>query len=339
MIQAFIGEAKKSGVNVIENCAVKKIGTKNGKVSFVETTAGTVECDFFVNCTGFWAREIGTLSKPVVKIPLQPVEHHFLQTKEVEAVQNCQNIPYTRDFDGNIFFREKNGTIMAGGFENQAKVAYEDGQIPKFPRDRQLPADWDQFHPLLDSLLRRVPLLKDAELDKLVNIPESFSPDCKWILGESPEIQNYFVSAGMKTIGVSAAGGIGRSLADMITKGFPNIDLYTLDISRFLGLHSNRKFLKNRGQEVPGLMCKIPYPLDEFQTGRNLRMSPLFPVLKENGAIFGNTMGYERPTYFNLKDRMGEFFFFFIFYRILMKLDKIFNILPKIPEFLKSPFF
>lgn len=157
-----------------------------------------------------------------------------------------------------------------------------------------------------------MPSLKDVELDKLVNIPESFSPDCKWILGESPEIQNYFVSAGMKTIGVSAAGGIGRSLADMITKGFPNIDLYNLDISRFLGLHSNRKFLKNRGQEVPGLMCRIQYPLDEFQTGRNLRMSPMFSVLKENGAIFGQTMGYERPTYFNLKDRMGEFPFIFL---------------------------
>lgn len=103
----------------------------------------------------------------------------------------------------------------------------------------------------------------------------------------------------MKTVGISAAGGVGRAIADIITQGFSPLDLHDLDISRFLGLHNNRKFLRDRVREVPGMHYGLPYPLHEFKTGRKLRMSPIFPALKQQGAVFGQTMGYERPNYFD----------------------------------------
>lgn len=99
------------------------------------------------------------------------------------------------------------------------------------------------------------------------------------------QIGNYLVAAGMKTVGISAAGGVGRAIADFITQGFSPLDLYELDISRFLGLHNNRKFLRDRVREVPGMHYGLPYPFHEFQTGRNLRMSPIFPALKEQGKL------------------------------------------------------
>lgn len=300
------------GVKVIENCAVKRIRQKRHKVCGVDTTSGNVDCDYFVNCTGFWAREVGKLSEPIVKVPLQAVEHHFLHTKKIEGLNS--NLPAVRDMDGHIYFREKDGKIIAGGFEPEAKPAYEDGVVPHSQRERELPPDWDHFHILLDEILRRVPMLKNVELDRLCNGPEAFSPDCKWILGESSEIQNYFVSAGMKTIGVSAAGGIGRAIADMITQGYSTLDLYQLDVTRFLGLHNNRKFLRDRCREVPGLHYRINYLFEEFKTGRNLRMSPIFPAFKEAGAIFGQTMGYERPTYFDTNKKLGKKFQMFCFY-------------------------
>ena len=72
--------------------------------------------------------------------------------------------------------------------------------------------------------MQRVPSLKNAILEKLCNVAEAFSPDCKWILGESPEIQNYLVAAGMKTVGISASGGVGRAIADIITQGISQIN-------------------------------------------------------------------------------------------------------------------
>lgn len=103
----------------------------------------------------------------------------------------------------------------------------------------------------------------------------------------------------MKTVGISAAGGVGEAISDIITHGYSKFDIYEMDISRFLSLHNNAQFLRSRVREVPAMHYDINYPFHEFKTGRNLRMSPIYPLLKANGAIFGQTMGYERPNYFD----------------------------------------
>ncbi|XP_021921510.1 pyruvate dehydrogenase phosphatase regulatory subunit, mitochondrial isoform X2 [Zootermopsis nevadensis] len=294
---SLIAAARKGGMQVIENCAVQQILNHNGKVVAVGTNRGTVECQYFVNCGGFWARKIGKMSEPYVKVPLHACEHYYLHTKPIPGLDPMT--PVVRDLDGYIYFRENEGCLLAGGFEPVAKPAFEDGTIPESSAERILPEDWDHFHILLEQMLHRVPSLGDAVLERLCNGPEAFSPDCKWIVGEAPEIQNYYVAAGMKTIGISAAGGVGRATAELIVNGSSSYDMYELDISRFLGLHNNRKFLRDRVREVPGLHYAIIYPFHEFQTGRNLRMSPIYPKLREAGAVFGQVMGYERPTWFD----------------------------------------
>lgn len=120
------------------------------------------------------------------------------------------------------------------------------------------------------------------------------------------QIWNYLVAAGMKTVGISAAGGVGQATAEIIVNGETSFDMYELEVSRFLGLHNNRKFLRDRVREVPGMHYGLPYPQHEFQTGRNLRMSPVYPKLREAGAVFGQVMGYERPTWFDPKHAGGE---------------------------------
>ena len=94
-----------------------------------------------------------------------------------------------RDQDGHIYFRENDGCLMLGGFEPVAKPAFEDGHLPDSNEARQLPEDWDHFHVLLEEMLHRIPILGSTTLDRLVNGPEAFSPDCKWILGEAPEVR------------------------------------------------------------------------------------------------------------------------------------------------------
>lgn len=102
------------------------------------------------------------------------------------------------DLDGRIYIREFKGKILAGGFEKRAKPAFEDGILPDSPKKRfTIKPDYDQFSELLEQIIHRVPSLRDAKFVRLSNIPEIFSPDCRWILGESPEIENYYVAAGM----------------------------------------------------------------------------------------------------------------------------------------------
>ncbi|XP_048507943.1 pyruvate dehydrogenase phosphatase regulatory subunit, mitochondrial isoform X2 [Athalia rosae] len=297
---SLIAEAREKGVRVYENCKVTHILNQNNAIEAVETTRGMVECQFFVNCAGFWARSVGKLSEPFVKVPLHPVEHYYLHTKRLPNLDPM--LPVIRDLDGYTYFRENNGRLLAGGFEPVAKPAFENGIIPGNATERFLPEDWDHFHVLLEQMLHRVPSLGNARLERLCNGPEAFSPDCKWIVGEAPEIQNYYIAAGMKTVGISAAGGIGQATAELIVNGSTSLDMYELDVSRFLGLHNNRKFLRDRVKEVPGMHYALQYPQHEFQTGRNLRMSPIYPKLREAGAVFGQVMGYERPTWFQPAD-------------------------------------
>lgn len=123
-----MSEAQRLGVTVVEHCPIRGIAQENRKVVGVETDQGNVECSYFVNCAGFWARNIGELSEPTVKVPIQAVEHYYLHTKTIDNLN--REMPIVRDMDKNLYVREINGRILAGGFETRAKPAYDDGVIP-----------------------------------------------------------------------------------------------------------------------------------------------------------------------------------------------------------------
>ncbi|KFM67069.1 Pyruvate dehydrogenase phosphatase regulatory subunit, mitochondrial, partial [Stegodyphus mimosarum] len=289
-------EAARLGVTFVENCSVQKILTNDKhEVRGVETNKGLITCEYFVNSAGHWANHIGRMSYPRVKVPLYPCEHHYLHTMPVEGID--PNMPVIRDYDGYFYIREKNGSYLAGGFEPISKPL--DLKEMEYPTSfKPLAEDWDQFHTLLEQMLFRIPLLGRVEVESLCNGPESFSPDCKLLLGEAPEVKNYFVATGMKATGMESAGGVGKVTADWIVNGEPRMNLWDVDIRRFLGLHNNPLFLRDRMVEVPGLHYKVRYPSSEFRTGRNIRMSPIYPRLKAAGAMFSQSMGYERPCYF-----------------------------------------
>lgn len=294
---ALACEAIDSGVKVVENCRVEAVHQEDGNVRAVQTNLGTVECEAFVNSAGYWSRHVGEMSSPNVAVPIHPCEHYHLHTKPVPDLP--PDTPVVRDPDGYVYFRENEGRFLAGGYEPRAKPVYMDKDIPE--ERAELEPDWDHFHVLLENLLHRVPAMRGAILERLSNGAEAFSPDGQWILGQAPEINNYYVAAGMRSNGIASAGGVGTVIAEWIVNGRPPCDLYGLDIARCLGMHNNKRFLRDRVREVPGLSVSVGYPHTEFTTGRALRTSPIFPKLQQAGAQFGQVMGYERPMFFKLK--------------------------------------
>ncbi|GAB6031167.1 hypothetical protein CHUAL_007971 [Chamberlinius hualienensis] len=291
---AMIREAALKGVKVFEDCGVRRILTRSGRVIGVETNKGTVTCETFISCGGLWARNIGEMSEPRVKVPLHPCEHYYLVTKPVPGLKS--DMPVVCDNDGYVYFREKEGRMFIGGSSPLAKPSYLDKTAFK-SQDNQFQEDWDHFQVLLEQILHRVPVLGTVAPDHLYNRPEGFTPDGKWIIGEAPEVKNYFVASG--TMSNVAAAGIGEILTYWLTNKIPPFDVCNLDIQRFIGLHNNRKFIQDRIKEVPGMQYRIDYPFTEFEYGRKLRMPPIYPRLKAVGAVFSQTMGYERPAYFD----------------------------------------
>ena len=201
---ALARAARDKGVSVFENCQLNRLNTTLTandlpRVSSVDTSRGTISCEYFVNCGGIWSRELGKKSVPKVKVPLQACEHYYLVTKGINI---DPMLPVIRDPDGYVYAREWSGGLMVGGFEPVAKPVFLDVIPDKF-EFQLLPNDWDHFHLLLEQMLHRLPCLVDAEVKQLVNGPESFTPDGKYILGETPEIINYFVAAGMHSTGIT----------------------------------------------------------------------------------------------------------------------------------------
>jgi 4-methylaminobutanoate oxidase (formaldehyde-forming) len=298
--------ARNRGARLVEGVEVMGVITADGpggpRAVGVRTTQGDVHCETLVNCAGQWARQFGALAG--VTVPLYPAEHFYIVTDKIEGVHPM--LPVMRDPDGFIYYKEEVGGLLMGGFEPQAKPWTVD-PIPSTFQFQLLDEDWDQFEVLMTNAIHRTPCLETAQVKMLLNGPESFTPDGNFILGEAPELRNYFVCAGFNSAGIANSGGAGQLIAQWIADGEPPGDLWDVDIRRFGPHNANRKGLAERTGETLGLHYAMRWPRQELQTTRPLRTSPLYDLLAGSSrpgpqgarnAEFGSKNGWERANYF-----------------------------------------
>jgi len=150
----------------------------------------------------------------------------------------------------------------------------------------------------MEQALIRVPALEHAGIRTLTNGPESFTPDGNFILGEAPEVANFFVGAGFNAFGIASGGGAGKALAEWVLAGEPPMDLWPVDIRRFSQVHRDDEFVCNRTLEAYGKHYTMSWPHEEHSSGRPILTSLLYDTLKEQGACFGSKNGWERPNWF-----------------------------------------
>lgn len=289
--------ARNRGVKIVEGVEVLDVlveqGASGPRAVGVLTNQGEVRCEVLVNCAGQWARQLG--AKAGVNVPLYSAEHFYLVTGQIPGVHPM--LPVMRDPDGFIYYKEEVGGLVMGGFEPVAKPWKMD-TIPSTFQFELLGEDWDQFEILMTNAMHRTPCLETAEIKMLLNGPESFTPDGNFILGEAPELRNFFVAAGFNSAGIANGGGAGRLMAEWIIGGEAPIDLWDVDIRRFGPFTANKKALHDRTAETLGLHYAMRWPRQELQAARPLRTSPLYDTLLAKGAEFGSKNGWERANYF-----------------------------------------
>ncbi|WP_380058100.1 FAD-dependent oxidoreductase [Falsihalocynthiibacter sp. SS001] len=301
LTQSLAKGARMGGAKVIEGIKVTDITSDCGRVTGVQTDHGYIEAEVVVNCAGQWARKLGLMCG--VNVPLHSAEHMYIVTEQIEGVR--PDLPVLRDPDGYIYFKEETGGLVMGGFEPEAKPWGMNGIPDKFEFSL-LPDDWEQFEILLENALIRVPELGEVGVRKFYNGPESFTPDNNYLLGEAPELKNFFVGAGFNSMGIASAGGAGRALAEWIVQGEPTSDLFAVDIRRFAGFNNNPTWLHDRVKETLGLHYAMPWPNRELDTARPFRRSPLYDRLAAKNAVFGSKMGWERANWFALDGQKPE---------------------------------
>ncbi len=286
--------ARDRGVMIAERTRVTGISVRDGAVAGVRTDQGDVEAEVVVNCAGQWARQVGALCG--VTVPLHSAEHFYVVTDQMDGVH--RDLPVLRDPDGYTYIKEEVGGLVVGGFEPEAKPWLAPDALP-YPFEFQLlEEDWDHFSILMDSAVHRIPALAETGIKKFYNGPESFTPDNQFLLGEAPELRNFFIGAGFNSVGIASAGGAGRALAEWIVAGEPSLDLSAVDIRRFAPFNGNIQWLHDRVSEVLGLHYAIPWPNRELQSARPFRRSPAYHHLKRANACFGAKMGWERANFF-----------------------------------------
>jgi 4-methylaminobutanoate oxidase (formaldehyde-forming) len=291
--QALARGAKMRGAKIFENTPVEKIIVEKGKAVGVRTAQGEIRADMVVNCAGMWAHELGAQTGTTV--PLHAAEHFYIVTEPMAGLH--ADLPVLRDPDHCAYFKEDAGKLLVGWFEPVAKPWGMQGIPETFCFDA-LPDDLEHIELLLTSAMQRLPALATTGINLFFNGPESFTPDDRYLLGETPEVRNLFVAAGFNSIGIQSAGGAGKVLADWMLDGHPPMDLWDVDIRRCMPFQRNKNYLRDRTVETLGLLYAMHWPYRQPSTARGVRRSVLHDRLKELGACFGETAGWERANWF-----------------------------------------
>ncbi|WP_406645752.1 FAD-dependent oxidoreductase [Aliisedimentitalea scapharcae] len=290
--QALAKGARMAGAKIFEDTKVTDLEIDNGKIRAVITEHGRIECEKVIVCAGQWTRDFA--AKFGVNVPLVPMEHQYMVT---EPFGVPGNLPTLRDPDRLTYYKEEVGGLVMGGYEANP-IPWAVNGIPQGFHYTLLDSNFDHFEQLMELSLGRVPALETAGIKTLTNGPESFTPDGNFIVGEAPELANFFVGAGFNAFGIASGGGAGMVLAEWAAKGEPPFDLWSADIRRFGRPHFDTDWVRTRTVEAYGKHYTMAWPHEEHDSGRPCRKSPLYDVLKDQGACFGEKLGWERPNWF-----------------------------------------
>ncbi len=285
--------ARMTGVRIIEGVTVSHVLTQGSRVAGVATSEGDIECEYVVNCAGMWARELG--ERNGVVIPLQAAEHYYLITEPIDGVD--PSWPVFEDPSRHGYYREEGGGLMIGLFEPVCAPWSVDG-IPADFSFGEIPPDWDRMGPYLESAMRRVPITLDAGIRTFFCGPESFTPDLAPIVGEAPGLDNYFVAAGMNSVGILTGGGMGRIVAQWIVDGRPDVDVTGFDIDRMQDYQLNPRYRAERTVETLGMVYQTHFPGRSMQTARGVKRSPIHDRLAAQGAYFRDVSGWEGADWY-----------------------------------------
>jgi glycine cleavage system aminomethyltransferase T/glycine/D-amino acid oxidase-like deaminating enzyme len=294
MTMALASSARRHGTRILQDTPVEQILVANGRAVGVRTAHGDIAAEHVVIAAGMWSRQIG--SSVGLNLPLQAAEHYYLITETIEGAH--RDLPLLEDAHRWSYFREEVGGMMIGLFEPEAAVWNLD-HIPGDFSFGEIDPDWDRVAPWLERAFERVPAAATAGIRKLFCGPESFTPDLSPLVGPAPGLANCWIAAGMNSLGILFGPGIGMVLARWIVDGVCPVDHTSFSVDRFAdGSHNTPAFRRARTPELLAKSFAAHYPNDSFKTARGLKQSVLYDRLRQAGAYFSDSHGWELPDWF-----------------------------------------
>ncbi|HEX9363410.1 MAG TPA: FAD-dependent oxidoreductase [Candidatus Dormibacteraeota bacterium] len=270
--------------------------TPRGSVIAVDTDKGRIETETVIVAGGIWSPQLAAMAGAFAVST--PVDHQHAALLAVPGHEMPHDMPCFRDPDNLVYGKAEAGGMVLGGYELDPRARWIDG-VPWEHAGTSLPPDQARFEPLLAGAARRFPFAHDAGIVKLVCHPDAMTPDAAPLVGPVPGMRGLYMAAGLSLNGFGGAGGIGRAIAEMVTGGEAELDLYAYRPWRFGPPHHDPRYSAELAREAYKYYYYLRYPLDSDEWGRPKRTSALHSRMQDLGAVFGAKHGWERPDYFD----------------------------------------
>ena len=294
---AYAKGARQHGVKIVEQALVTDVVVENGRAVGVRVlqdgVEGEIRAGTVVLAAGMWSAELGR--KLGLRLALQAAEHFYIVTEPIPGLP--RDLPVLRVPDEWAYVKEDAGKLLLGAFEPVAKPWALNGIPADFCFD-QLPDDLDHFEPVLSAAMQRLPVLQTTGIATWFNGPESFTPDDRYLMGETAEVRDLFVACGFNSIGIQSSGGAGKVVAQWIRDRRSPVDLPGMDVRRMHPAQGTRAFLADRTTESLGLLYQMHWPFRQAETARGARRTPLHDRLLAQGACMGELHGWERANWY-----------------------------------------
>ena len=304
LTQALAKGARDMGATIIRFCPATGVSRENGEW-IVHTDQGDIRCEIVVNAAGYYAQRVGEWFKPFGgrTVPMMVMSHQYLLFEEVDEVRDWsaehgRKLPLLRDVDISYYLRQEKNGFNLGPYERNCKAHWVDPSDP-MPEDfsfQLYPDDLDRLEWYVEDAMARVPLLGEAGLSKVINGPIPYAPDGNPLIGPMPGVPNAF-EACVFTFGIAHSGGAGKVLAEWITEGQTEWDMWSCDPRRFTD-YTDPQYCVEKGMEVYGHEYAMHFPWHAWPAGRDRKLSPVHDRVVGLGGQMGAYNGWERANWF-----------------------------------------
>ncbi|WYK06523.1 FAD-dependent oxidoreductase [Cereibacter sphaeroides f. sp. denitrificans] len=265
-----------------------------------------IHAEHVVTATGNHAQRTARLLG--IKIPAIPVEHQYIVTEPDPALVEWRKTnpqhPVLRDADAKWYVREERGGWILGPYERNAPARFL-YDVPSSFRADLFPLDLERIEAEYMSMIHRIPSSETVGLKDDYNGPICYTPDGNPLVGPAPGLRNMWLAEGF-SFGITAAGGTGYYLAQMMTEGEAEIDMASLDPRRY-GSWMTTDYAARKNEECYEHVFILHHPDEEREACRPLRTAPVYDRQKALGAQFGQVNGWERPNYYGPADVPADF--------------------------------
>ncbi|MGR3461755.1 MAG: GcvT family protein [Roseovarius sp.] len=304
LTQALAKGAREMGAKVLRFCPATGVRRENGEW-IVETEKGDIRCEIVVNAAGYYAQRVGEWFKPYGgrTVPMMVMSHQYLLSEEIPEIEawskeQGRKLPLLRDVDVSYYLRQEKHGFNLGPYEPRCRAHWADPSDP-MPDDFSFQLwqeDIDRIEEIVTDAMARVPLLGTSGISKVINGPIPYAPDGMPLLGPMPGVPNAF-EACVFTFGIAQGGGAGKVLAEWVTEGAPEWDMWSCDPRRYTD-YTDPDYCVAKGMEVYGHEYAMHFPWHRWPAAPDRKLSPVHDRIKEMGGVMGAYNGWERANWF-----------------------------------------